>query len=250
MQLRMKLETAFAIAILATSACTSNTTPPTTDTTESTPHHHTLSHTSYILAWDWGNAKQDDTGGWRVINDLDYVIHITDGALVNAAVQLVPCPDAVGWFAPSAAHAGHGGGKPDETRWGGPLRESLTKPTALDLGSVEVGEHRYCQAHYLLAQAEATGPTMALTGTYLAPNSKMPVAFAIHTSTAWGGATDLPKDIVVNGNTGEAPHCLTLTRNLGTLLDGVDFEAMTSDQQARAVLRSLTSNIRITQHQH
>ena len=199
------------------------------------------------MAWDWGKAQPDEAGGWRVTNDLGYAIHITDGALMDAALQLVPCSDSAGLFAPQAAYAGHGGGKPDETRWSGPLRESLGKPITVDLGTVELDDHRYCQAHYLLAPSEVTGPTFVLMGTYLAPNSKTPVAFALNTSTAWGGITDFPKDSVIDGNTQQAPLRMTLMRNLGALLDGVDFEAMTPDQQARVVLRSLTSNIQILQ---
>ena len=225
-------------------------------TNESTPHQHTHTKIAYTLDWGWGNAQADQTQGWHVTNNLGYDIHITDGTLVNAAVQLVPCVDSTRLFAPQTAHAGHGGGKPDETRWVGPLVESLSKPGPIALGSVEIGDHRYCQAHYLLAQNElkngfgivALEPTIVLTGTYISPNGGAPVAFRIKTNIAWGGATDLPKAIVNDSGTEQAPHSLTLVRNLGMLLDGVDLAAMTPDQQARTVLRSLTTQIQVVQH--
>lgn len=61
------------------------------------------------MTWDWSNARQDETGGWRITNDLGYAIYITYAALVNAVVL---CPDAAGLFALQIADVGHGGGKP------------------------------------------------------------------------------------------------------------------------------------------
>jgi hypothetical protein len=193
---------------------------------------------SYMLRWSMGRATRDTTG-WRVSTAMGYEVHVTAGALVNAAVQLVPCSSA-GLFEVQVANADHGSARPDLTRWVGPRSESLVAPDGLTLGPVPISTDRYCDAHYLVADdPAANAPALRLAGT-VRKGSGPARDFEITSPYPWGGSIKLPDGAIpASGDTQ-----VVIERDLGGLFDEVDFEAA-PDEQARMVLRALVRGTRV-----
>ena len=80
--------------------------------------------------------------------------------------------------------------------------------------------------------ADDDATTLSISGTWRAAGAETAVPFAIEANQAWGAVveTDLPGDT----------RTVELVRHLDTLFDEVDVLTQTPDEQAEAVLRTLT----------
>ena len=260
-------------------ACT--TTPITSPDTTSHSHSHstTASPTSgqvlYQFDWHWGKAQPDADGkGWTVTNDLGYQIHVTRGYLVTGSTELVPCahthaqvqPSTIdtiaALFAPQIAKAGHGG-ESDASRLKNPQVESLTTPQSISAITQWGSEPNYCQMHYLVAYGVASaqnlptdvsmiGNSLLIEGEVRAPNTTVATPFNLKSALAWGGRKDLivtndKTDVAEGVKSGTFLH-LIVSRDLGSLFDGVDFAQMSAQDQSKQVLRSIIQNTEIEVH--
>ena len=234
------------------------------------PDWPSQSETELIYQLDWNRDEiilDTDGTGWTATNDLGYTVHLRDGYLTNAGIELLPCEapqtmsqlSPVGWLGPGTAYAGHGTGESDQSRLALGYVESLTDLSSVEMGQVIVPATQYCQAHYLVAAAPdsaqnlptgaAPGLTLSLTGEFIAPNQTEAVPFAIQQTIAWGTIQDLQpigsnRETLVSTSTQPPAEVLRVTvrRQAASLFDGVDFKTMSETDQARAILRSLTEN--------
>jgi hypothetical protein len=200
---------------------------------------HTHGSVTYAAAWG-ENTAANDAAGWQLQNNLGYRVQVNRITLVNAAVQLLPCPataSASAPYAPRRASAGHGA-NPTETRWAGPNIEHVQLGSDRVLGTATLGDGPYCSVHYLLA-AIGEQPSLAVTGAYLPPNESAWQAFSIRSTLAWGAYAPLPAPTRQHSTVLR----VTVVRDMDRLFDGVDFAQQSDDERARQVLRMLTSNL-------
>ena len=210
------------------------------DTQHQLVYHFTWHETAVV------RSQQDQS--WTMTNHFGYRVTVERGFVSSASLTLVPCAreTAVSPFTVQRVYAGHGLSEADPSRWAGPLIESLTDGTQIELPMVSTSHDNYCQLHYLVAQAEATAvpdmsnQTLFLTGTYTTAESATLTPFTITTRLAWGGMIDIPA--LPQGN----PVEITIERQMASLLAEVDFEQMSADDQAMTVLRSLVENTAVT----
>lgn len=219
---------------------------------------------SYTLDWEWGNAVPLDDGGWQVVNDMGYTVVVEEAALVSYSVQMVECDhehpeDETALFAIPRAFAGHGDGV-DPSMLEPGMVENLAEPTRIDFGSVAVADTiTYCQAHYLIARADdqvrgvdeqMLASSFLVRGQYQASDASEFTPFTLQTSQASGVISDLKvfyaADAHIHLKTGRQSAAVTFVRQLDRLFDGVDFESMDADEQARAILRSLVKHTSVT----
>ncbi len=260
-------------------ACTTTPVAPPTSATINHSHSATASPTSgqvlYQFDWHWGKAQPDTDGkGWTVINDLGYQIHVTQGYLVTGSAELVPCahthaqvqPSTIdtiaALFAPQIAKAGHGG-ESDASRLKNPQVESLTVPQSISAITQWGSEPNYCQMHYLVAYGVANaqnlptdvsmiGNSLLIEGEVRAPNTTVATPFNLKSALAWGGSKDLivtndKTDVAEGVKSGTFLH-LIVSRDLGSLFDGVDFAQMSAQDQSKQILRSIIQNTEIEVH--
>ena len=216
---------------------------------------------TYYLDWDWGQATSNASGqGWAVTNDLGYDIQVTNGYLVNRTIQLVACEHnhtasmssaLLNVILPQTALAGHGDTERDASQINTPFVESLATPMLLEVETVTGDEPAYCKTHYLLApgietatnlpvNTDMVGTTLLIEGQYKASGNNSFEPFTISTNLAWGTNANL--DTLHNsGNTN-----VVISRRLDTLFDNVDFDQMSTAEQAQAVLRSITNSTEVT----
>jgi hypothetical protein len=212
----------------------------------------------YVLTWD----DVDGAGEIRSYrSDLGYAITLTDGALVDYAVQLVPCDDeeraayrsvACEAATPGASPSGHGTGESDDSLVANALVEPLLGGV-VDFGQAVVGPRWYCRAHHLAGPATTTtvggelGTTLWLEGSYRAPDAASEVPFRIATGSAWGAFATLEEaGQPVVFDAGVRSVAVTLTRPRSRMFDGVDLAYEAPDAAARAVLRNLVRGGRAT----
>jgi hypothetical protein len=124
------------------------------------------------------------------------------------------------------------------------------------MGRVTVEPQRYCQFHYLVARSERetiglpdeldiVGMSVYMEGTHRRPG-EAPVAFSFSTTRAYGLLTDLfapgayqDTEAAIEVDTGYDHATIRVTRDLDRLFDGVEFETMSTEQQAGQVLKQL-----------
>ena len=219
---------------------------------------------TYQLDWEWGDAMPTDEG-WQVINDLGYTVNVTQGYLVSYSSTLIECEHSHGIFdwlfgmtAPSVAYAGHGEDDIDPAMLDTPHVESLHQPQTLMTGTVIVPEPSYCQGHYLVARGssdtvglpediEMYGTSLYIAGTYQANGSDEVMNFAVETSLANGDIIDLMSETgdFIHAEISDETIEITITRQLDSLFDGIDFSTMPDDDIARSVLWALMDNTRL-----
>lgn len=233
----------------------------------------TASTLTYQLEWDWGQATPDEAGGWTVVNDLGYTIHLETGYLVSYSAQLIECEHEhtasrldtlIAPFVIKSAAAGHGGDT-DPSEIDGGLVESLSKPHNQTWGNLQISQTiTYCQAHYLIARAgtvaqpiptevDMLGASLWLQGTYQAPDSPHMIPFVIKTSLANGTIAEFATSEALT-TAGIHPHVVTdgasytihIRRSLDTLFDGVDFATMSEAQIGKSLVWSLVAHTQIT----
>ncbi len=213
-------------------------------------------------------AGWHDTVSADFTTDRGYRIHL-DAYMINTySVELIPCDEELfrqlqeprqkpGVSAGlsqlrfiSPALAGHGD-PTRPTRTGAILPESGPsdfEAVPLQIDTLDPPDYAYCKIHYLIGRVPnddehnvlypgLAGTSLRLTGTYTSLERSTPVPFTIETSAAHGVLTafDGPAD----GVTLKAGDTVLVQRHFQAMLNGVDFETMTEQQQARQVLRNL-----------
>ena len=214
---------------------------------------------SYTLDWRWGAARRHPEGGWTVTNDLGYSVHVTGGRLVSRNLELVPCaaipaPSPLAsltrWLGPVEALAGHSSLTPNESKISKSYEEDLADPGSSYLESLEVTDPEYCRAHYLVARATRSRPGAAafsVTGTWTRSKDERGIPFEIRSSGAYGqflGLTSAAGD-VVNRRTILGGIHVTVSRELGTMFDGVDFASGLNDASGLSVLRAIVADTKV-----
>ena len=223
---------------------------------EPTAESLTYSDVTYQLTW-----RNDMVWSSGVTNDLGYTIWLDEGYLTNATVELIPClrdagEDATTWF-PQTAEAGHGTDEADDSRLLIVYVDSLTDLTPTEVGTRSVSDEIYCQAHVLFspsliestgADIDMTSRTIVLNGRYQSPTSNEQVPFAIETDIAWGALVDLQTAAggVATLQTGFAPATIVIQRDVTDMFTGLDFVAMTGQEQEMAILRTIANSVQVT----
>jgi hypothetical protein len=238
----------------------------------------TTGQVTYQLDWRWGDAQPDAAGeGWQVTNDRGYRIHVKQGYLVTASAEMIACPHehtansasaetmaarVLDLFGARLAYAGHGGNRADASRIASPYVESLSTPATLEIKTVFGVEPVYCQTHYLIAHGvdwaqqlpvdvDMVGKSLFLAGEYWAPGADAATVFIVQTGQAWGTLAEITAP--ATGDQAMRPVVLlpnqdvviAITRELGSLFDGVDFMTMTGAEQATTVLRGLANSVAV-----
>ncbi len=229
----------------------------TTTASTSAAVHTPSGSVTYVLDWSWGRA-QPNADGWWTTSDRGYTVSVSDGYITTHALELVACPhehpastsslssqllDLLD--APSAA-AGHSSLHHDTSRLTQAWVEPLTAPISQTSAVLTVDEPSYCQLHYLVAADPAAAQpttTVAITGTYIAPNTMVAVPFSITSDLTWGRNAALASADGIPMH-GQQLH-IHIQRDLGSLFDGVDFQA-DADAQAKAILRALTDAVSVS----
>lgn len=225
------------------------------------PTSSTPGNVVYTTTWDWGAAQPDPAGGWHVVNDLGYEVHLQDGYIVTYSATLGECPHSHSFLAwlvslltPNSAAAGHNS-EADPAQINASFVDSLAQPTAHEWGTVLVNEPSYCEGHYLVARADHTTAgssaafetSISITGTYQSVMSDEIQSFTLTSAVAWGTLGPL-LDGDAQGNVhieigNEAVH-IDIRRQLDRLFDGIDFATISESAFAQAVLRNLLQNTR------
>jgi hypothetical protein len=228
------------------------------------PDLHSDGLVAYQLDWQWGAAKTLAGDGWRTQSALGYEVVLTEGYLVSYSVTMLACHHPHNLFErlrealttllqPQPASAGHGEGEANPTALTASHIELLHKPVTAQFGQISANEPSYCEAHYLVARADAdiarsfgdadlwatsvllVGKVRAATAdAALNPADYRP--FQIKTRFPNGILSQLTPNLRADFR---QPATLIITRQLGSLFDDVDFDSMTTDAQGQAVLAAL-----------
>lgn len=205
----------------------------------------------YTLDWRWGRARRSPEGGWSVRTDRGFAVRVSAGRLVTRNLELIPChapapPPAAALllrFGLARARAGHSSLMPNESKIPGSVQEDLADPQPALLESRLVTDPEYCRAHYLVARPTGTGPgalALEVSGTWSRAGSAA-TPFRLQSAAAYGQFLDfrsasgapVGRRAIVGG------IAVTLRRTLGTMFDGIDFEAGGARDSGARVLRSL-----------
>ncbi len=221
------------------------------------------------LHWDAPEPEPAD-GTLRIENDLGVSYHIDTGYLISFSVEFLFCEEETTvlerlWslFGVAKAYAGHGGDETlEQRRFVAPLVEDLRAHESVRMGTFMPMDGDYCSAFYLIGRAEeqhgiANLPTdvdmvseelsMILQGTYTLPGSSEAVPFIFSTRSAQGRTDDL-----TNGKGHISPlqipttsRTLHISRNLDTMLDGVDLSVMDHEAAGIQIIGNLVEGTNI-----
>jgi hypothetical protein len=235
------------------------------------PRSRTAHQVRYQLDWVWdGVTKTSDGTAWEVTNDLGYRVRVTRGYVTTYSMELVECPKGTAatpvaslgtllWsIVEATAYAGHATGTPNPAAIRPMQVESLTAPTARQVGAVLLAPQTYCQLHYLVARAGREAPglpadldmvdtSLHIDGTYRAPGTTADTAFTLHTAVAYGALFDhtASSPAALHVDTGTSATQVTVRRHLGRIFDSVDFVNMTDRMVAGQVLKSLIDHVQV-----
>ena len=219
---------------------------------------------NYVMEWNWDEATTlADNTGWQTTNDLGYTITVTEGYLISYSIELIACDndftnDPLGTLyktlMPASASAGHGE-ESDPSRLAVPVVESLVNPQSFATDTLELTGTTYCWGHYLIGSSAASEnydadnneASLYIAGTYQAANSAEAIPFEIEADIAWGNIVEISEaGAAIELLTAGEDVTLSVQRQLSTMFDGVDFQAMDTSEQARSVLRNLTQSVEIS----
>ena len=216
------------------------------------------SEVRYSLAWKWNGARPVKQGGWTTETDLGYHVHVTSGALVTRSLELVTChafsptksaARLPSLFAGFRVMAGHSSLAPNESKISRSVTEDLSRPARMFLEERLVTDPEYCKAHYLVARGRRTAPgavALSISGTWSREGGSGVAPFELRSTSAYGKFLDLrnasgpiERRSIVGG------LAVTVTRPLGTLLDGIDFAGGITETHGMQVLRRLVSETEV-----
>jgi len=225
-----------------------------------------LSAAVWTLAWDDEGVSWPEGGGFDVETDLGYRVHVDSAWILSHSVSFGRCDtfadgsgeQASWWGLPVRSAHAHAEDTDPSTIETSRI-EDLTKAHDVEV-STSFEAARYCRAHWLLARPTepATGAegvsmenrSVLLEGTFERGGVVTP--FAIDTWWPHGILLDLPwtmgsGDYEVARRDGEARHAfVTVTRHLGALFDGIDFEVASQDQIDGTLIDNLAGGADIT----
>jgi hypothetical protein len=223
----------------------------------------------YRLDWVWDAARKTaDGAAWEVTNDVGFRVRVRRGYVTSYSMELVECAKdtpSVAWLGTllwstleGRADAGHATGTPNPAAIRPMQVESLTDPTAREVGVVLLAPQTYCQLHYLVARAGRDAPdlpadldmvdaSLHVDGTYRAAATDAEVAFTLHTPAAYGALFDhtTAPAASIHVDTGRWAMQVTVRRHLGRIFDGVDFVKMPNRVVANQVLKSLIDHVEV-----
>ena len=231
----------FVIGTLLSACVDSNLREDTTTPTPFTPPTGN-GQISYILDWNTsGMAVSADRSEWTATTPLGYTVHLKEGSLTSATIQLIDCVELESAFSlVGTAFAGHGD-ELDPTLITGPFIESLTNPQILEAGTITDLGASYCQGHYVISgQSSSDLPSLTLNGEWHHAATGESGSFDVSTTVAWGDIHAL--DETINFADGQAVT-VTITRELGQLFNSADFATMSDSELSRSILRQLTETV-------
>ena len=209
-----------------------------------------LSAAIWTLAWDRTGAAEVD-GALEIDTDLGYRVRLDQARIVSHSVSLGQCDppgsapaESALWSLPvRSAHAHTEGADPSEIE--ASLIEDLLAGPSTDVAS-SFPPARYCRLHWLLARPMTAtqgpadvpmeGRSVLLGGTFEKGGSTG--SFDVDTWWPHGSLTDLWAALPIEEyeaarQDGRARHVfVTVTRRLGGLFDGIDFEQAGEDEIA------------------
>ena len=185
----------------------------------------TLSAMEWTLDWRLDGAAPIEGGQWMIATDLGYEVVLDKGFIVTSLVSLVPCGADTGlarvlnWVLP-AAHAGH---PPfdDPSLVALQAKESFTPARTATLPVTTFSPSTYCSVYWLAARGasdgDAANTSLRASGEWRRNGTTGPIA--IDTNFARAMIDDLPP---IDAET-DAAHGV-VSRSVGSLFDGIDFE--------------------------
>ncbi len=221
-----------------------------------------LSAAVWTLAWDTDGARFPEDGGVEIETDLGYRVHVRTGRILSHSLAFGLCD-------PTAATSSDGSS--GQASFGLPIRTARAHAEDADPSLIETSlvedlvaaedtevdssfpAARYCRAHWLLARplvatkgpddVPMDGRSLYLQGTATRDGER----WEVEIDTWWPGGllveleeAAAAEELSAAGTDGEPRHAfVTVTRHLGRLFDGVDFEAATGDQVTGLVLDNL-----------
>lgn len=217
-----------------------------------------ISAAIWTLAWDTEGVVFPEGGGAEWETDLGYRVRLDQGRILSHSVAFGPCDAASSdlhfGLSVRAARAHAEGTDPStiEASW----IEDLTAPATATVDT-SFAAARYCRSHYLLARpmTATKGPadvpmeqrSLFVTGTFERGGVKGEIAI----DTWWPQGKLVDLDLAMEAGafdaaraSGEAHHAfVTVTRHLGHLFDGVDFEVASEDQVAGLAIDNLVRGV-------
>lgn len=221
-----------------------------------------LSAAVWTLAWDTDGATFPEEGGVEIETDLGYRVHVSTGRILSHSLAFGLCD-------PTATTSSDGAS--GQASFGLPIRAARAHAEDADPSLVETSlvedlvaakdtevessfpAARYCRAHWLVARplvatkgpddVPMEGRSLTLKGTAERDGER----WEVEIDTWWPGGllveleeAAAAEELSAAGADGGPRHAfVTVTRHLGRLFDGVDFEAATGDQVTGLVLDNL-----------
>lgn len=244
-----------AVCLLLTPHCTSNDVAPDAERSAGV----TLASASWSLTWDRARVSEHPSGGWSVVTDLGYAVHVTRGWVVDQSFAFGPCvvPDAGARRVPTlAVRAAHAHGEDDPSTLTVFAVEDLVALADTDPFPALFAPTKYCRAHWLVARAiespathlrrEALGSSLHVDGAW----SRGAEAGEVHIDTWWthGRLVDLAATTVGGLPSDDVARAarVTVTRNAGAMFDGIDFAQANHREVAWGVLDRLTETATVS----
>ncbi len=227
-------------------------------------HGVVLSAATWSLGWKNEGVQFDAAGGFTLINDLGYTIHVDVGDLVLHRVALVPCSQKTAqraifpFVSINAAFAHEEASDPSSI-------EALALSTVGDSEATEIGANafapvRYCQAYWLVARGMAgafandgldmSNRSIYFSGTW--ERDGQSGKLLIDTWWPMGTFADLKSitDAAVyeNATKEDSVHFgwIKIDIALGKVFDGVDFAADSEEIVADSVLDNIVATAELT----
>jgi len=241
------------------------------ETVEDAPAGVVIAAAIWTLAWDTEGVTFPEAGGLELETDLGYRVSVQSGRISSHSVSFGACDASAGGAGGAGASRARSISSSALARWGLPVRSAHAHTEGVDPSMIETSlvedltaprevesDHsftasRYCRAHWLLARpmTPTAGPddvamegrSMMVTGTFERDGEAHD--FVIDTWWPHGRLVDLQDAVAADAhdaarNDGGARHAFVrVTRQLGQLFDGIDFETASDDQIAGLAIDNL-----------
>jgi hypothetical protein len=212
----------------------------------------------YRLAWTWGRAQRVPDG-WTVRTDRGVDVRVTRGWVVPFSLELVECPPTgstttlLSLLAPRSAWAFHSANAVNPSTLRSAPVESLGDPVDRDVGDITLPPQAYCAIHYLVARAtrdsaglpadvDMVDRSLWIDGTWRRSADDVDHPITLRATVPNARLQPLPSPV----DTGTGDVVVVVTRDLGTLFDGIDFDGMPTPVVENRVLANLVQHARLT----
>jgi len=213
----------------------------------------------FDLAWDTAGAKVED-GHALIATDTGYEVELDRLTLTTYSVELMPCqplppPKKAAISFIGTAWAGHQAGHPVTRTNKSGFEAPLTADT-LTMDKIPVPDVAYCGAHYLIGRlldpppgmdpANTVGFSLRAHGRYHKAGADTWTELTLDTPVAHGILLDFPD--TTKGTRFKDGDVLVVTRKLGPMFNGVDFQTMDEAAVVRQILRQVVSGTVVSWH--